>query len=147
MAKMNYSLKLLLIVSTVICILMAFAYFYFTNIDFVGNKNPKIIKENLNRNKNMILEASYRNGTDYCRINLLDSINIEINTGNKFGSVILNETYTSIGDTIIINGAIEDLKKYSIQNKLLIQKKKILFRLDSLGKYDSTISMNVIFKK
>jgi hypothetical protein len=52
-------------------------------IDFIVQKGPKIVEENLKRWNNTLLSAEYRNGTDFCKVEILDSINIEINVGDK----------------------------------------------------------------
>ncbi|CAD0005588.1 MULTISPECIES: hypothetical protein [Flavobacterium] len=127
-------------------------YIFFINIDFVGHKDPKTVKENLKRENNKILSAEYRNGTDYCKIDLLDKANIEINVGNSKTGIILNEKYHISGDTIIIeknsNEFInEDLKEYMNTDKFIIADKQILFEVDKNNQYNKSKVMEVKFNE
>jgi len=127
-------------------------YIFFINIDFVGRKDPKTVKENLKRENNKILSAEYRNGTDYCKIDLLDKANIEINVGNSKTGIILNEKYHISGDTIIIeknsNEFInEDFKEYLNTDKFIIADKQILFEVDKNNQYNKSKVMKVKFNE
>jgi hypothetical protein len=119
----------------------------FMQIDFIGQKDPKIVEENLKRWKNTLLSAEYRNGTDYCELDLLDSVNIEINVGDKTGGVILNEEYKILNDTIVVIGGITNANKYLTSDKFLIKEKKLLFKIDSHGIFDTLTAMNIKFNK
>ena len=52
---MNRMIKIIMIVGVFICGIMAIAYYAFIQIDFFGQKDPKIIEENLNRWHNTLL--------------------------------------------------------------------------------------------
>ena len=109
---MNKNLKILLIVITVIGGLIGLIYYSFMQIDFIGHKDPKIVKSNLERWDKMLLKAEYRNGTDHCKINILDSVNIEINVGDAAGGTIMTEAYKLSGDTITIIDGLKHADKY-----------------------------------
>ena len=124
-----------------------YTFMAFMQIDFIGQKDPKIVEENLKRWKNTLLSAEYRNGTDYCELDLLDSVNIEINVGDKTGGVILNEEYKILNDTIVVIGGITNANKYLTSDKFLIKEKKLLFKIDSHGIFDTLTAMNIKFNK
>jgi len=127
-------------------------YLFFINIDFVGQKDPKTVKENLKKENNKILSAEYRNGTDYFKIDLLDKTTIEINVGNSKKGLVLNEKYHISGDTIIIekdsNKFInDDLKEYSTTNKFIIVANHIVFEVDANNEYNKSKVMDIKFNK
>lgn len=144
---MKSIIKTILIVSIVIGGILGILYYIYTQIDFIGHKDPKIIAENVKRWNNTILSAEYRNGTDYCNVDLLDSVNIQINTGNSSSGVILDKEYKISGDTIIIVGGIEDAAKYINSDKFLIQKNKLLYKIKSPGNFDTIQAMTIKFNK
>ena len=144
---MNRILKNTLIFGIVVCGIVGLAYYSFTQIDFIGHKDPKSVEENLKRWNNTILSAEYRNGTDYCEVNLLDSLNIEINVGDKSGGSILNEEYRIVEDTIIVIGGIKHANKYLNSNKFLIKSGKLLFKVDNSGSFDTSTAMTLKFDK
>ena len=80
---MNPIIKKILISGVLIIGILGIAYYAFMQIDFIGQKDPKIVEENLKRWNNTLLSAEYRNGTDFCKVEILDSINIEINVGKR----------------------------------------------------------------
>lgn len=69
----------------------------------------------------MLLSAEYRNGTDHYKIDLLDSVNIQISTGDYSSYVILDKEYKLSGDTIIIVGGVEGTAKFLSSDWLLIK--------------------------
>lgn len=140
-------IKIIMIVGVFICVIMAIAYYAFIQIDFFGQKDPKIIEENLNRWHNTLLSAEYRNGTDYCKVDLLDSVNIEINVGDKTGGTILTEEYKLLNDTIVVIEKIDFAKKYLNCYKFLIQNNKLLFKLNPYGSYDTITTMTIKFNR
>jgi hypothetical protein len=144
---MNKSLKILIIVITVIGGLIGLAYYSFMQIDFIGQKDPEVVKANLERWDKMLLEAEYRNGTDYCKINILDSISIEINVGDAAGGTILTEEYKLSGDTITIIDGIKHVDKYINSSEMVIQNDRILYLKGSDGNFDTTQTMKVKFNK
>lgn len=144
---MNKGLKILIIVITIIGGLFGLAYYSFMQIDFIGYKDPEVVKANIERWDKMLLKAEYRNGTDYCEINLLDSSNIEINIGDASGGTILTEDYKLSGDTIIIIGGIKHANKYINSSEMVIQNNRILYLKDSKGNFDTTQTMKVKFNK
>ena len=142
--------RLILLTTGIVCGVIGIAYYTFMafmQIDFIGQKDPKIVEENLKRWKNTLLSAEYRNGTDYCELDLLDSVNIEINVGDKSGGVILNEEYKILNDTIVVIGGITNANKYLTSDKFLIKEKKLLFKIDSHGIFDTLTAMNIKFNK
>jgi len=132
-----------MIILLVIVVLLGVLFYSFLQFDFVGHKDPKIIEENLKRWNNMLLSAEYRNGTDYCTIELLDSVNIDISVGDKTGGVYLNERYQLSGDTIFVQEEIAPEREYLKFNKFLIDGDRVYFLLDSNGNFDTTKSMDV----
>lgn len=144
---MNKVLKILIILIAVICGLIGLAYFSFLQIDFIGQKDPEGVKANLERWDKMLLEAEYRNGTDFCNIKLLDSLNIEINVGDAAGGTIMTEDYKLSGDTIIIIHGIKHADKYINSSKMIIQNDRILYLIDNNGNFDTTQTMKVKFNK
>jgi hypothetical protein len=142
--------RLILLTTGIVGGVIGIAYYTFMafmQIDFIGQKDPKIVEENLKRWKNTLLSAEYRNGTDYCELDLLDSVNIEINVGDKTGGVILNEEYKILNDTIVVIGGITNANKYLTSDKFLIKEKKLLFKIDSHGIFDTLTAMNIKFNK
>jgi hypothetical protein len=144
---MNKGIKLLIIVVTIIGGLIGLAYYSFMQIDFIGHKDPKVVKANLERWDKMLLEAEYRDGTNYCKINLLDSVNIEINVGDAAGGTIMTKVYKLSGDTIIIMGEIKHTDKYINSSEMIIQNDKILYLKDNIGYFDTIQTMKVKFNK
>jgi hypothetical protein len=144
---MNKSSKILIIVITVIGGLIGMAYYSFMQIDFIGHKDPEVVKANLERWNNMLLKAEYRNGTDYCKINILDSVSIEISVGDAAGGTIMTEEYKLSGDTINIIDGIKHADKYINSPEMVIQNDRILYLKDSDGNFDTTQTMKVKFNK
>lgn len=144
---MNKLLKILIIVITIIGGLIVFTYYSFMQIDFIGQKDPEVVKANLERWDKMLFEAEYRDGTDYCKINLLDSVNIEINVGDAAGGTIMTKDYKLSGDTIIIIDGIKHADKYINSSKMIIQNERILYLKDSNGNFDTSQTMKVKFNK
>lgn len=142
---MNPIIKMILTVGVLICGTLGVAYYAFMQIDFIGQKDPKIVEENLKRWDNTLLSAEFSNGTDYCKVDLLDSVNIEINVGDNSSFIILNEEYYMLNDTIVVTGGIEHAKQYLNTNKFLIKDDKLLFKLDPYGSYDTTTTMTIKF--
>jgi hypothetical protein len=139
---MNRILKIILLIGIIILGIIGISYYCILKIDFIGQKDPKIVEANLKRFNKTLLSAEYREGTNYCRVELLDSINIEINVGDKSGSTIINEEYRIYNDTIIVIGGI---KHFS--NKFLIQKNKLLYKIDKNGSLDLNTVMTIKFNK
>ena len=144
---MNPIIKKNLISGVLIIGILGIAYYAFMQIDFIGQKDPKIVEENLKRWNNTLLSAEYRNGTDFCKVEILDSINIEINVGNKYGQIILNQEYKMSNDTIVVIGGTKHASKYLNSDKFLIQKNNLLFNIDSRGNFDSVTKMTIKFNK
>lgn len=142
---MKSIIKTVLIVSVSICGILGILYYAFTQIDFIGHKDPKVVADNVKLWNNTLLSAEYRNGTDYCNVNLLDSINIQINTGNNSTGIILEKEYKVSGDTILVRGLVDDGGKYINSDKLLIRNNKLLYKIDSHGNYDSIKAMTIKF--
>ncbi|MCC6700761.1 MAG: hypothetical protein IT221_04510 [Fluviicola sp.] len=140
-------IKPILIVGVLIFGIFGIAYFAFLQIDFIGQKDPKIVKENLKRWNNTLLSAEYRNGSDFCKVDLLDSVTIEINVGDKTGSTILTEKYKLNHDTIIVIGGVKHASKYLNSNKFLIQENKLLFKLAPNGLFDTKTTMAIKFNE
>ena len=144
---MNKCLKISIIVITIIGGSIGLAYYSFMQIDFIGHKAPEVVEANLERWDKMLLKGEYRNGTDCCKINLLDSINIEINVGDAIGGTIMTEEYKLSGDTIIIIEGIKHVSKYINSSEMVIQNDRILYLKDSNGDFDTTQTMKVKLNK
>lgn len=142
---MKSIIKTVLIAGISIGGILGILYYIYTQIDFIGHKDPKVVAENMRRLNNTLLSAEYRNGTDYCKIDLLDSVNIQINTGNNSSGVIVDKEYKLSGDTIIIVGGIEDAAKFLNSDKLLIRKNKLLYKIDAHGDFDTIQAMTIKF--
>ena len=142
---MNRTNKRIIITILVIAGLIGILYYGLLQIDFIGYKDPKIMEENRQRWDKMLLSAEYRKGADYCEIKILDSTNIEINIGDSAGGIILTEKYNLHGDTIVVLGGIKHANKYMNSDRLVIYGNKILYLLDSLGRFDTTQTLNVKF--
>ncbi|MFT6983963.1 MAG: hypothetical protein ACJAUD_002743 [Crocinitomicaceae bacterium] len=144
---MNKALKLFSIFILITSGLIGLAYYGFTQIDFIGHKSHETMKANRERRDKMLLEAKYRNGTDYCEISLLDSVNIQINAGNSSVGAIITKKYKISEDTILIIGGIKSVDKYMNSDKLVIQKHRILYLKDENGDFDTIRSIRLIFNK
>jgi hypothetical protein len=144
---MNRFLKVLLGLIIFIIVLLGFAYYSLTHIDFIGKKDPEAASETVKRWNSILLTAEYRNGTDYCELNLLDSANLEINIGDSYGGSIVNKQYLIIKDTIKVIGGLSEIEKYNIVDNLLIRGNKLLFRLSPNQNYDTTVTMVIKSQK
>lgn len=144
---MNQSIKIILIACVLICGISAIAWLAFLQIDFIGQKDPRVVEENLKRWNNTLLSAEYRNGTDYCKVELLDSVNILISVGDKSGGTIVNETYKISKDSIILIDVIKPKNRYLNPKKFLIHLNKLLFKIDARGMFDTTTAMDIKFNK
>jgi len=144
---MNRFINILFIIGVIIFGIGTVAYFGFLQIDFIGHKDPKSVEENLKRWNNTLLSADFRDGTDYCKVDLLDSTKIEINVGDKFGGTILNQEYKLSEDTIIVIGGIKHASEYLNSEKFLIQNNKLLFKINKAGSFDTATVMNIKFNK
>jgi hypothetical protein len=139
--------KIISVIGVLSCILISIVYFNLLHIDFIGDKDPKTVEENVKRWTNTILCAEYINGTDYCKVNLLDAINIEINVGDKYGGVILNEQYKIIKDTIEVITGVKYASKYLSSNQFIIQNTKLLFKANNKYALDTLQAMTIKFNK
>ncbi len=144
---MKRIIKIIFIVGVSICGILAIAWQSLVQIDFVGKKDPKIVEETLKRWNNILFSAEFREGLDYCMINLLDSTKIEISVGDESGGTFLNEEYEILEDTIVVIGGIKHASKYLKSNKFLIQDSKLLFKIDSTGNFDTTTVMTITLNK
>lgn len=142
---MKSIIKTLLIVSVILFGIFGILYYAYTQIDFIGHKDPKIVAENVKRWNNTLLSAEYRNGMDHCNVDLLDSVNIQINTGNSSSGIILDKEYKISGDTILIVGGMEDGAKYINTDKFVIRKNKLFYKIDSHGNFDTIRAMTIKF--
>ena len=140
---MNKGTKILITIIITIGGLIGLTYYNLTHIDFIGQKDPEVVRSNLERWEKILLEAEYRDGPDYCKIILLDSVNIEINVGDASVWIIVTETYKLVGDTIIIVDGIKQVDKYLNSPEMIIQNDRILYLKDSTGNFDVTKTMKV----
>ncbi len=141
-----------LIVIGLFLLLFGGAYLVFVNIDFVGKKDPKTVEANVKREKSKLLSAEFRDGTDYCEINLMNKQTIEISTGNNATGIVIFERYHVSGDTIIIEKdpnkfADEDLREYINTYKFLIAGNQIFFELNADKQYNKSKAMVIKFNK
>ena len=146
-SHIKYLLKIFLITGLVSGGILGIVYYAFLNLDFIGKKDPKIAEENRQRWENMLLFAEYRNGTDYCVIEVLDSSNIDISVGDKSGGTILNKKYKLSNDSVIVMGGIGHAGKYLNSDKFLIRGNKLMFKLDSQGEFDTVTTLAIRFNK
>jgi len=144
---MNKLFKILLVVILTIGGLFGLAYYSFMQIDFIGHKDPEVVKANLERWDKMLLEAEFSDGTNYFKINLLDSVNIEIDAGDAAKSIFRTERYKISGDTIIIIGGIKHPDKYINASELVIQKDRVLYLKYPNGAFDTVQTLNLKFNK
>jgi hypothetical protein len=146
--RISKPLKLLLISGLVMAGLFAMAFYFFLQIDFIGEKDPAIQEANRQRWKNMLLSAEYRNGTDYCVVEVEDSVNMFISAGDKAGGIMLTPKYRVSGDTIIMaEGTTLHAGKHLNSDRLLVKGDKLLYLTDRNGNFDSSRVMKVKFNK
>ena len=128
-------------------------FLYFINIDFVGHKNPKTVKENVEAMEKTLLTARYFSATELCEITLSDSTNIRINVGTNEGYSIIFRKYYISGDTIIVIVDNEDkyenqeLEKYVNSKKMLVKNDEILFQTDAKKQFITSKAMKIEFNK
>ncbi|HWZ23043.1 MAG TPA: hypothetical protein VNW06_10340 [Cytophagaceae bacterium] len=128
-------------------------YYNLSKGDFVEKKKPPVVIEASKHRDNMLLSAEYKNGTDFCKIDLLDSVNIEIGVSDSSGHVALLQTYRMAGDTIFVLGKISNVGKYItsgdyiVSNKLLIKGTKMLGLVKEGGGLDSIRTLDIKFNK
>lgn len=144
---MNRVLILLITAIAIIGGFLGLFYYSFTQIDFIGSKDPKVVKANVERWDKMLLKAEYRSGTDYFKISLLDSATIEINAGNASRGTILTKQYTLSGDTIILIDGIKNAGEFLSSSEMLIQNDRVLYFKDSDGNFDTTQALKVKFNR
>ena len=124
-------------------------YLYFTNIDFIGHKDPKTIERNVEAMKKTLLTARYFSATEVCEITLSDSKNILINVGTNEGYSIIPREYYISGDTIIIKVENEnkyenqELEKYINSRKMLIKNDEILFQTNEKSQFITNKAMKI----
>lgn len=144
--------SVLTIVSLITAGFVIMLYYKLSQGDFVSQKKPKVIEETKQRDR-ILLSAAYKKDADYCKVDLVDSVNIAISVADSIGEVVLMKTYRITGDTIIILGGISSISKYInpekflISEKFLIKGKKIFYLLNRKGEYDSTRTMDIAFNK
>jgi hypothetical protein len=128
-------------------------YLYFINIDFVGHKDPKTVKSNVEAMQKKLLEARYFSATEVCDITLSDSTNIQINVGTNEGYSIIFRKYIISGDTIIIKVdnenkyENEELEKYINSKKMLVKNDEIFFQTNEKKQFITTKAMKIEFSK
>lgn len=144
---MNRIYKIFLNVVIFICVISSFSSCEFMVIGFIGKKDQKIAQESVKRMNNILLSAEYRIGADYCKVDILDSLNIEINVGDQAGGIVTYKNYKIFNDTIEVIGGLEQVWQYLNTNKFLIQHNKLLFKLNLDGSYDTTTTMKIKFNK
>ena len=144
---MTKTIKALTIVVIAIAICFALLYYAFLHIDFVGHKDPKIVEENVRRWNNTLLSAEYRQGTDYCKVDLVDSTKMEINVGDKTGGTFVTANYKISGDTIINLDGIKHVTQYLNSDRFIIDTNKIFYKLDDTGVFDTSTAMTIRFNK
>jgi hypothetical protein len=140
---MSKSLKIFLGIFVLIVILIGYFYYSLTHIGFMGNRDPEAVEASNKRLNGILLSAEYRKGTDYCEINLLDSINIEIIIGDSYGGSILNKEYAINKDTIKIIGGVTEIDKYNFSDRLVVLNDKIFYKIESNKKLDTAVSMKI----
>ena len=113
----------------------------------MGKRDSHSAEENIKIWNNTILSAEYRKGTDYWMVDLLDSVNMEINVGDNVGGTILHKEYKLRKDTIIVIDGIDNAGKYLISDKFLIYNRKLLFKIDKDGSFDTSLAMDIKFNK
>ena len=146
---MNKTLVAGIVVIGIFLLFFGGIFLYFINLDFIGEKDAKTVKENVEAMQKTLLKARYFSATELCEITLSDSTNIRMNVGtNKGYSMIFREYYIS-GDTIIIKDDNEDkyenqeIEKYINSKKMLIKNDEILFQTDSKKQFLTTKVMKI----
>jgi hypothetical protein len=145
--------RVLAFVSIAVAGFIVMLYYNLSKGDFVEKEKPPVVIEASKHRDNMLLSAEYKNGTDFCKIDLLDSINIEIGVSDSSGQVALLQTYRMAGDTIIVLGKISNVGKYItsgdyiVSDKLLIKGPKMLGLVDRFGYLDSIRVLDIKFNK
>jgi hypothetical protein len=124
-------------------------FLYFMNIDFIGDKDPKTVKENVVAMNKTLLKARYFSATEECQITLADSTNIEITVGTNAGYSIIFRKYYISGDTIVIKENDENkyenqkIEKYITSKKMLIKDDVVLFQLDKDNQFSTSKTMKI----
>jgi hypothetical protein len=139
---MKKILKLLFVVTALVCGTLALGYYSFLGIQFIEH-NPQITLENEKHADSKIFSAEYKEGRDYFKVYLTDSVNIQIYIGDQKGDTVINERYRLVNDTIVVVGGIKIANKYFNSDKFIIKDKKVLYRLDNSRFFDTTYFMTV----
>ena len=146
--------KILLIGFIVILIFTLFfggIFLYFINSDFIGDKNPSVMKENTEAFQKTLLTARYFSKTELCEIVLSDSSNIRISVGNNEAYTMIFRKYYISGDTIIIKAENEniyenqELEKYINSNRMLVKDNDILFNTNEDNQFNKSKKMKIEF--
>ena len=124
--------RVILVLVGVFLIFFGVVYYFISNIHFSGREDPKDMLEYNKYIDDMLLSAEYRKYTDYCSIELLDSINAQINTGNNAYSIIVPKEYIINNDTIIFKKDVYpnetgELAKYVDAEKYLLRIRLFMF--------------------
>lgn len=144
---MKNSIKIFLISAIIIGGISGILYYTFTQIDFIGHKYPKVVAENVKRLDKTLLSAEYRNGKEYCIVNILDSVKIQIIVGDNASLMVLDKKYKSSGDTLFVVGGNKGADKYINSDQFLIHNNKLLYKTDSHGHFDTIHAMKIKFNK
>jgi amino acid permease len=146
---MNKILVTVILVVGIFILFFGGLFLYFTNIDFVGHKDPKTVKKNVQAINKTLLTARYFTATEVCEITLSDSTNIRINVGTNEAYSMIFRKYNISGDTIIIKVENEnkyenqELEKYINSNKMLVKNNEILFQTDDKKQFIPTKTMKI----
>ena len=125
--------------------LAALAFWCFLQIDFIGTKDPNVVRIRHSWWDHRLLSAEYRKGINYCEVDILDSANIRIAAGGDKGETIEWLNYTRSGDTIIITEDLKFVDKYLNSSRMLIRGERILYLKNEDGDFDTTRSLRVRF--
>ena len=101
-------------------------FLYFTNLDFVGQKDPETVKQNAARFNKELLRAHFFSKNEICDMTLSDSTNIQLTVGNNKTDYIILRKYTMDGDTIIIKNSTDDNKFETLEIVKMIPSQKML---------------------
>lgn len=127
---------------------------FFMNLDFVGHKDPKTMKRNVEAMNKQLLSARYFSAGEVCEITLKDSANIMLYIGDNGTDHIIFRRYYISGDTIIIKKEPNEIKeerdeieKYINSGKMVIKKDKVLSHINEKKQFDTLKAMQIQFNK
>jgi hypothetical protein len=117
-----------------------------THIDYMGDRNS-IDFAGMTKERNRILFIAEREAFPYGRVQLTDSVKMELEMGDARGTTLITLDYKISGDTIIFKNDLGSLSEFIHTNKLLMSKTKLLFNVNDKGVYDTSVFMKILKNK